>query len=295
MNTIFFGTPRFAQIVLEKLIDSPYKPSLVITAPDAKVGRGQKLAPSPVKQTAHACGIEILQPKKLSEKNLKSNFSQENLLEASISNLKFDLAILVAYGKIIPSYILSLPKYGFVNVHPSLLPQYRGPSPIQSVILTGEEKTGVTIIKLDEEVDHGPILTKKKITISPDDTHASLIESLGKIGADLLLHTLPKYLEGTIKPKSQNHRMATFTKHITKLDGFIGLANLPYPEKLDRMIRAYYPWPTVWTKVDGKIIKFLPGDLIQPEGKKPMTIREFLNGYPQAKYLIEKLFSTLIW
>ena len=273
MKVAFFGTPRLAQIVLEKLIDSPYKPSLVVTALDAKAGRGQKLAPCPVKQTALANKIKVAE--KLPD---------------------FDIAILVAYGKIIPKNILSIPKYGFINVHPSLLPKYRGPSPIQSAILAGEEKTGVTIIKLDEQVDHGPILASKKITISPNDTHASLIEFLGKIGANLLLQTLPAYISGKIKPKPQDHTQATFTKHISKQDGYIDINDPPDPQTFDRMTRAYHPWPNVWTQIrikdKGLRINFLPEGKIQPEGKNPMTIKEFLNGYPQAKDLINALFEN---
>src|SRR3990167_1778819 len=132
MKIIFFGTPRFAQIVLEKLIDSPFRPSIVVTATDAKFGRGQKLTPSPVKQTALKNDIGVLQPKSLSS------------VASQLSDV--DLAILVAYGRIIPKEILSIPKYGFVNVHPSLLPKYRGPSPVQSAILAGDEKTGVSIM-----------------------------------------------------------------------------------------------------------------------------------------------------
>src|SRR3989344_5009199 len=136
MKIIFFGTPRFAQIVLEKLIDSPFRPSIVVTATDAKFGRGQKLKSSPVKQTAIQKGLRILQPHKLSE------------ISGQLKDI--DIAILVAYGKIIPKEILAIPKFGFVNVHPSLLPKYRGPSPIQSAILAGEKKNGVSIILLDE-------------------------------------------------------------------------------------------------------------------------------------------------
>lgn len=288
MKIVFFGTPRFAQIVLERLIDSPFKPQLVITQPDKKAGRGQKLQPSPVKQTALTHHIEILQPSVMS--NVKGQMSN------------VDLVVLVAYGKIIPQEILAIPKYGFINVHPSILPKYRGPSPIQTAILDGAQKTGVTIMLLDEKVDHGPILAQKEIAIEKDDTHASLIEKLGNLGADLLVEVLPQYilhlrgektlhLEGVLR---QDHSKATFTKHISKEDGYIDLANPPDPQTLDRMIRAFHPWPGVWTKLRTqnsglRTIKFLPGNLILPEGKKPMTVKEFLNGYSQLKPLIEKL------
>lgn len=290
LKTIFFGTPRFAQIVLEKLIDSPYRPQVVITQPDKKSGRGRQLQASLVKQSAQRFSIEILQPKSLNS----------NLLTLSP---KFDLAILVAYGKIIPTDVLKIPKYGFVNVHPSLLPKYRGPSPIQSAILSGEAKTGVSIMLLDEKVDHGPILAQKEVTIEKTDTHESLIEKLGKAGSDLLIETIPFYISGDLNPQPQNHTQATFTKHIKKADGYIDLENPPDSVTFDRMVRAFYPWPTVWSKwkmvkvsfPDGngkwKIFKFLPGGLIQPEGKQPMSINEFKNGYPELFNQIEDLSS----
>lgn len=314
VNIVFFGTPRFAQIVLERLINFPYKPKLVITAPDAKVGRGQQVGQSPVKQTAIKNRIEVVQPEKLSGSSQGPSFFLESPKSRTdlFANGPFclehlDLAILVAYGKIIPKEVLAIPKYGFINVHPSLLPKYRGPSPIQSAILAGEEKTGVTIIKLDEEVDHGPILGQTELKIENDDTHDSLGEKLANLGASLLLEVLPEFLShfrsvpginlahSGSELRAQDHSKATFTKHITKEDGFIDLQNLPDAVTFDRMVRAYYPWPTVWSKlmVNGKwlIVKFLPGGQIQPEGKRPMSIKEFLNGYPQAKELIEKVIK----
>lgn len=281
---VFFGTPRFAQIILENLIQSPYKPALVITTPDAKSGRGQKVIESPVKQTAQKNNIEVVTPEKL---RTRSDLARDS----AKSDLNFvpDLAILVAYGKLIPREILEIPKLGFINVHPSLLPAYRGPSPIQSVILNGEKTTGVTIMKLDEELDHGPILAQKEVGIEENDTHLSLIEKLGAIGSNLLIETLPDYIFGKIKPKPQDHKKATLTEKITKASGYIELDNPPDQKTLDGIIRAFYPWPNVWTKVDKKIIKFLPQGLIQPEGKRPMTYAEFKNGYPQVAEKLQNL------
>ena len=283
MKIAFFGTPRFAQIILEKLINSPYKPQIIVTAPDTKVGRGRKLVVSQVKQTALKNHLQVFAPANLSG------------VKGQISDV--DLAVLAAFGKIISKDILAIFKYGFINVHPSLLPKFRGPSPIQSAITAAEEKTGVTIIKLDKEVDHGPILAQEEIGIEGDDTHASLIEKLGKLGAELLIKTLPEYLEGRLKPKPQDHQKATFTKRITKTDGQIDPKNPPDPVIFDRMVRAFYPWPGVWLKVKVKsgkviIIKFLPENLIQPEGKRAMTIAEFKNGYPQAYEQISHLYKS---
>lgn len=283
MKIVFFGTNRLAQIVLEELIKSNYKPQLIITAPDKKAGRGQERQMSPVKQTALKNNLEILQPKDLYESNVKSRLSN------------VDLSILVAYGQIIPKEILIAPKYGFINVHPSLLPKYRGPSPIQTAILSDDKKIGISIIILDELIDHGPILIQKKITISPKDTHLSLVEYLGKIGARLLIQILPEYLAGSLKPKTQNDSQATFSKHIKKSDGYIDLNNPPDPQTFDRMIRAFYLWPGTWCRlmVNGKwlIVKFLPGNLIQPEGKQPMLLSEFTNGYPNLFKQLGKLFT----
>ena len=279
MKIVFLGTPRLAQIVLENLIESDFKPQLIITGEDKKVGRGQNKSSTPVKLTAQKNGMAV-----------------GHLLSEVSKN--FDLAILVAFGHIIPKDILDKPRFGFINVHPSLLPKYRGPSPIQSAILKGEIKTGVTIIKLDQEVDHGPILNQREIEIEKEDTHESLIEKTGAIGSNLLLVTLPDYLSGKTKPKEQNHKDATFTEKITKADGQIDLENPPSKQKLERMINAFYPWPTVWAEIEAKRqtpnakrmrIKLLPKRLIQPEGRKPMAIEEFLNGYPNLKSKIERL------
>lgn len=292
MTIAFLGTPRLAQIVLEKLISGNFRPGLVITGRDSRSGRGQRTKISAVKKTAVSAGIET-----------RENFN---------SLPSFDLAILVAYGKIIPKEILDIPKYGFLNIHPSLLPKYRGPSPIISAILSGETKTGVTLMKLDKELDHGPVIAQKEIAIEKTDTHASLIEKLGILGSNLLVESIPDYIEGSLVPKPQNHKAATFTQRIKKQDGFIDLNNPLEPDQLDLMIRAYYPWPTVWTELElrsknSKLrklkIKFLPATdrqpstvyrqplLIQPEGKRPMTIKEFINGYPQTKPQMEKLLK----
>lgn len=288
MKIVFFGTPRLAQIVLQNLIDSPYKPQLVITGQSNKSGRGLALKANSVEQDAKKHGIEIG-------------------YKISAIDKSFDLAILEAFGQIIPKEILNLPKFGFINIHPSLLPKYRGPSPIQTAIIDGQKKTGVTVIKLDEEVDHGPILAQQEVEIESIDTHESLVEKLGLIGSNLLIETLPSYLSGKIKSRAQDDKNATFTQKITKADGFIDLHNPPNPQSLDRMIRAFYPWPSAWTRlkmVNGKwlMVKFLPPTIlltyhptdpfaIQPEGKRPLSLQQFKNGYPQLYDQIRPLLE----
>lgn len=288
MKIVFLGTPRLAQIVLENLIASPYKPDLVITGPDKKIGRGQSVQSSPVKQTAQQYIITT---------NCQLPVSTRSIRGGPTTNYQFDLAILVAFGKIIPAEILNIPKYGFLNVHPSLLPKYRGPSPIQSAILAGDKKTGVTIIKLDKEVDHGPTLAQKEVDIENFDTHETLVEKLGAIGSNLLLEIIPDYITGKTKPQEQNHKLATITKKIEKVDGRIDLENPPDPVALERMTRAFYPWPTVWSKVkvkstESKIIKFLPKGLVQMEGKRPQTVEQLKNGYPQVYKKVTDLLPS---
>lgn len=289
MKIVFLGTPRFAQIVLEKLANTPYKPHLVITGHERKSGRGLASKATEVKLAAEKHGIKVF-------------------YELSGVDDTFDLAILVAYGKIIPKNILEIPRFGFLNVHPSLLPKYRGPSPIQTAILEGETKSGVTIMKLDEQLDHGPILSQKEVEIKSSDTHSTLIEKLGSLGAGLLLETLPLYLEHLrggsklkprehpvgvpvfLPPKDQDHTKATFTKKITKRLGLIDM-NMPQDKTaINRMIRAFYPWPNVWFEVDGKKFKLLPENKIQPEGKNPMNFSEFKNGY---KNVAEKIILLI--
>lgn len=282
---IFFGTPKIGEIVLKELIANRLSPIACITREDKPAGRGQKPTPPPVKILAQKHKIPVLQPPKLKD---NQGFFEK------LRSLKPDLGIIAAYGRIIPKEVLDIPKHGIINLHPSLLPKYRGASPIQSAILIGEKETGVTIILLDEELDHGPILAQEKLLIANDDTSLSLTEKLGKLGAKLLIDVAPKWISGKIKPRRQDHKKATFTKIFKKEDGYIDSKNPPDPEKFQRMIRAFYRWPGVYTKLrmengEWKIVKFLPGNLIQPEGKKPMDAKTFLNGYPEARELILKL------
>lgn len=207
---------------------------------------------------------------------------------------KADLGVVAAYGRILTKNELKTPKYGCINVHPSLLPKYRGPTPVQTAILNGDKETGVTIIKLDEEVDHGPILAQVKEPVFSTDTSESLYKRLFEKGAQLLPAVLKKYRNGRLMPKEQNHPKATYTKPLTRADGYIDISDTISPERLERMIRAYHPWPGVYTKLKMKNeklknIKFLPEQKIQVEGKKPMSYKDFLNGYPEAREIIEKL------
>jgi len=273
LKIIFIGTSQFAAIILDKLCQANLKPVLVITAPDKPVGRKQIITPPPVKLTAEKYGIPISQPKVI------SNF------QFPIS--KPDLIVVAAYGQIIPKEILKIPRYGCLNVHPSLLPKYRGPSPIQAAILNGDKETGVTIIKMTEKVDAGPIISNIKYQISNIKINYEILHNkLAELGADLLIKTIPLWIKGKIKEKLQDESKASYTKILTKEDGLINWRD-PI-EKIERQIRAFNPWPGAYTIYRGKMLKILEADIVnnqlilkkvQLEGKKPMRFEDFLRGH----------------
>jgi methionyl-tRNA formyltransferase len=258
MNTepkiVFMGTPEFGAIILEKLIKSGHKPFLVIAGQDKLVGRKQTLTPPPVKITAQNYNIPVVQPEKII--NHKSE----------ILNLKPDLIIVAAYGHILPKEILDIPQYGCLNVHPSLLPKYRGPSPIQYAILNGDEKTGVTIMRMTEKLDVGPILAQEEITVSEKENSQTLHDKLVKMGAELLIQALPKLFAGTITQQPQDDSKATYTKILTKDDGKIDWRK-PAKE-IERQIRALNPEPGTFTEYKGKNLKILEADVLPIQNDK---------------------------
>lgn len=293
---IFFGTSDFATPVLRALINAGYKIGAVVTAPDSK-------NVPPAKKIAIEHGLEVLQPK---------NFRDDPVLVKLEKIAKqSDIGIVVDYGKIIPAKFLALLRYGMLNIHGSLLPKYRGPSPIQYALLNGEVKTGVTVFVLDEKIDHGPILGMEREPIASTDKYYSLKMKLVEKGADLLLKLLPKYLNGEIKPQPQDESQATFTKIIAKEDGRIDWNKTA--EQIYNQFRAFHKWPGIWTNWRGKILKITgcvisrsllneakkPGEIFQEKGKiyascknslleiinlqleggKVMTAKEFINGY----------------
>lgn len=268
LKIIFFGTPDFVIPILETL-NNQFDLIAVVSTPDASAGRKQIMTPSPVALEAEKAGINILKP---------SQFSDS--LITGLTDLSPDLFIVASYGKIVPQTVLNIPRLGSINIHPSKLPKYRGPSPIQSQILDGVTDSGVTFILMDAQIDHGPILKTVPFQIKPEDTFRSLHYSMFESSARELPAVIVKYASGEIKPEPQDHGQAAFCTHITRTDGYFDIDNPPSPDRLDRMIRAYYPWPTAWTRWNGKVIKFLPDSKIQIEGKNPVNIKEFLNGYP---------------
>lgn len=265
MTIIFFGNTKYSTIGL-KIIHSIYPISLVVTIPD-----------SPVKQVAGQLNIPVLETDRLDQ-----DIINEQVLSFGnkIAQLNPDFLIVEDYGLILPKQLLDLPKYAPLNIHHSLLPKYRGPSPAPTAILREEKISGVTIIKMNEKVDAGDILAQQKYTLSKDETTDSLLTKLNEMGGQLMISVIKQYLEGSIKPIPQDPKKATYTKHFTRQDGYVDINTPPESEILDRMIRAYYPWPGVWTKWKNKIVKFLPGGLMQMEGKKAISYKDFLNGYP---------------
>ncbi|MDD5147461.1 MAG: methionyl-tRNA formyltransferase [Candidatus Daviesbacteria bacterium] len=191
-----------------------------------------------------------------------------------------DLGVVAAYGKILTKDELNTPKYGCINVHPSLLPKYRGPSPIQEAILKGDRISGITVIKMDEEVDHGPIIYQEEMELSDMDNFDTLSKKMFHRAAEVLSKIIEDFIAGKIEPHEQNHAKASSCQRLTRKSGYFDISNPPPPEILDRMIRAYHPWPGVWTKWNGKIVKLHPKGVIQMEGKKVIPLPDFLNGYP---------------
>jgi len=232
---------------------------------------------------------------------LKKNFeivasfrsSKQEVNKEEISKLKPDLVVVASYGRILKKEILDIPKYGVLNIHPSLLPKFRGSTPIQTAILEGESKTGVTIIQMDEKVDHGPVLFQKEKKILSSDTFETLAQKLFNLGAKYLPQLIKEFTEGRLIPIPQDDSKATYTKILKKIDGKIELKNPPPRDKLERMIRAYFPWPGVFfeTILNNKkrIIKLLPEKKVQVEGGNPISYKDFINGYSEGKRILERL------
>ncbi|HZQ29529.1 MAG TPA: methionyl-tRNA formyltransferase [Patescibacteria group bacterium] len=222
-------------------------------------------------------------------KDIHSSSEILKLLDGSSA----EVGVVANFGHIIPAEVLEFFPKGIINVHPSLLPKYRGPTPVQTAILNGDKTTGVTIIKIDEDIDHGPILEQKEVEILPVETSKHLLERLFKIGAEMLPNTISKYIKEEIKPSNQDDIKATFTQVLTKEAGFLDLESVPGKEKLDRMIKAFFPWPGVWfrTEINGKkvTIKLLPQNKIQVEGKNPQNFTDFKNGYKEGEEILKKL------
>jgi methionyl-tRNA formyltransferase len=273
LKIIFFGTSEFAVPVLESLLKEKFNIAAVVTQPDKPQGRKQILGSSPVKKTALLHNLPIIQPEKLDEKDIKQ--------------YKADLGVLVSYGQILNKKVLHAFPKGIVNIHPSLLPKYRGPSPIQYALLNKEKKTGVSIMKLDEGMDSGDIIAQKTLNISDLDDYLSLHDKLSNLGAQMIQAAIIGYNKEPEKLIHQIEKNASYSKIIIKKDGEIKLSD--DIESIKRKYKAFKFWPGIffyWKEKRFKIIqaKFskehLSIEIIQPEGKKAMPFSEFLKGYP---------------
>ena len=236
MKIIFFGTPAFAVPFFSELLRTPgIEVAAVVTQPDKPVGRHRTITVCPVKEQAVEQGIRVLQPQKLKEESAI----------AAIRDLQADLFVIVAYGKIIPPSILALPRLGCVNLHPSLLPKYRGPSPIQCTIAEGDSETGLSVMLIDAGMDTGPLLAQKKIPLEKSETVESLVRKIHDVGPGFLGETILAYAAGTIKPMPQASEGVSVTHLLDREDGRIDWKKSA--EAIERQFRAYHPWPGIWT------------------------------------------------
>ena len=288
-NTVFFGTPAFAVFVLEELHDAGITPDIIVTAPDKPAGRGLVLKAPPVKEWAEEHDIPVLQPETLKQPSVQppevaQNAETEKAMDILL-NSEWDVFLVAAYGKILPKNIIDAPARGVLNVHPSLLPRFRGASPIESQILGDEKTVGVSIMQIDEEMDHGPIVAQATVTPEEWPLKASLLEELlAREGGRLLAEVLPLWLKNEIEAVEQVHDQATFTKKISKTDGEIDLADDAYQNYLKYL--AYDVWPgTFFFDRNGKRIKIINAEYkndtftpltVIPEGKKEIPYDDFL-------------------
>ncbi len=297
MRVVFMGTPDFAVSALEALSAGGHELLCAVTQPDRPKGRSKKPVESPVKALAERLGIPVLQPVKVREKE-----SVE-----SLEALSPEVIVVAAFGQILPEEILSIPPYGCLNIHASLLPKYRGASPIQAAILNGETQTGITIMRMDKGLDTGDILLQKTVPIDPEETGGSLFEKLAPLGGKAILETLDRL--GSITPVPQRDEEASKTTLIRKTDGLIRWGD--HALSIERMIRAYDPWPGAFTLCEGRQLTLwkakaektarpgVPGELLesadgallvrcgegalritalQAEGKRRMSAADFLRG-----------------
>lgn len=281
---VFFGTAELSVHVLNSLEAAGYLPAVVVTAPDRPRGRGGEVSPSPVARWATERGIDILKPEKL----------KDPAALAELHNTQWDLFVVAMYNKILPQWVLDLPRRGCLNVHPSLLPKFRGPSPVLSAILADERTTGVSIMLLDSEMDHGPLLAQARVEIAEEDwpmRGSELEELLSSEGGILLAETIPQWLAGTLTPEPQEHAQATYTKKFEKDEALIDLAgdarqNLLKIAAFDKSPRAHF------IDADGTRVIITDATLredgsleiisVIPEGRKEMTYAQYRRGQTAA-------------
>jgi methionyl-tRNA formyltransferase len=307
MILVFCGTPSFAVPTLEKLVEAGHSVPLVVTQPDRPRGRGMEVAVSPVRDAAIRRGITVAQPV-----TIKNNAEFRDQLRAIRPDAGIDAIIVVGYGRIIPQWMIDLPRLGNLNLHASLLPKYRGAAPIQWAIANGESVTGVTTMRIDAGLDTGDILMQRESPIGPQDTAETLGPKLAAIGADLMVETLRGLENGQVRPTPQDYSQATLAPILKKEDGRMDFSCSA--RDLFNRLRGFQPWPGAFTKFKGKTLqvhraqpvqhaaRLTPGEIaveetrlfvgcgkdtnttlalieVQLEGKRRMTAQEFINGY----------------
>ncbi len=305
MVIVFFGTPQFAVPTLEALVASRHQVPLVVTQPDRRRGRGQKVTDSPVKAAAKAHGIPVYQPDRLRDREVADTLRQHAP----------DLGVVAAYGKLLPVELLQLPRLGMINVHASLLPKYRGAAPVHRAVISGDTETGVTIMQVVEALDAGDMLARSIRPIGPDETSDVVEGALAEDGARLLLETLDRLETGAVRPEPQDAAVSTYAPRLTKAEGLVDWT-LP-ARQIHNRVRGLYPWPHAYSSLDGERLIFLrtevvpsselqtprsdPGTVVavtrdaivvatgdgqiavtevQPEGRRAMPARDFLAGHP---------------
>ncbi len=265
---IFMGTPEFAVPSLRALAQGPYRLT-VITQPDRPSGRGGKQTPPPVKIAAQELDLPILQPVSLKDPDFRGR----------LASIKPELTVLVAYGEYLALSLLDLPAHGSINLHPSLLPRWRGSTPIQSPILEGDSVTGVTIIRMDRGLDTGPIIAQKKVPLAHDETYKRLSEQLAQLGATLLVETIPGWLTGQIRAVPQPEEGVTLSRILTREDGLIDWKMSA--EQIWRRVRALQPWPGTYTTWLDRTIKVLQAQTVQlgeEQAQVPGTVQVVRQG-----------------
>lgn len=306
MRAVFMGTPEIAATVLKSVLESRHEVIAVVTQPDKPRGRGHEMAFPPVKEVALAENIPVLQPQRAKDEDFISQLRE----------MHPDIILVAAYGKLLPKEILDMPRFGCINVHASLLPKYRGASPIQWAVLNGDEKSGVTIMHMAETMDTGDIILTEEVTLDAEETAGSLHDKLAAIGGPLLVTAMDAIETGRAPRIRQNEEEATHVKMLDKMMGNLDFSRSAV--QLERWIRGLNPWPTAYTRLDGKLLKlwkaealpteklsreeksFAPGTIlsvgkdsfdvltgdgilrlkeIQLEGKRKMTAEEFLRGF----------------
>jgi len=263
---VFMGTPEIAAVTLKELLQGPDPVVGVVTQPDRPAGRGQKTISSPVRGVAESHGVPVIAPEKIRDPGFL----------ATLNDWNPQIIVVVAFGRILPATILDLAPHGCVNVHYSLLPKYRGAAPAAWTIINGEEKGGVTTMRLEQKMDAGPIYLQEETAVPPDETTASLQDKLTPVGARLLLETIRRLKDGTLAPRTQDEAKATFAPMIKKEDGLIDWSRSA--AEIERRVRGFTPWPSAYTHLRGKLMKVHrakviatteqgnPGEIIRADG-----------------------------